>query len=447
MSINEMLNSKNLSNINLAINLLCNDESYKTFFEKYKPQDSEVDLIMRLLENSITYGEDSSDLIKPDSLIVQRKFLPIGQGAFYVEKVFSYSSEPKIYIYDCGTATAKDVCDINTQIDSIKIEGSAAIEALFISHFHADHISGISTLKDKLKINKVFIPYLSEEEKIICKIYNHSHLFENNIFDIDIVKEMDRLIDDPKEFFGDETILITVQKDDFNTDEIEFGDNNTNLSDITEDINLKSGTTLKCYDTAWYYVPFNYEEEEKKQFFIQKLEKEGIDKNIVMNNIDKIKKIYKVLSTKETIRKNGKEFKVSDLNSTTMALYSGHKNTEKVEGIIIKNREADIEKTHFHSGCLYLGDIDFTNKKIKGAIKKRLEKYWGNISILQIPHHGSEHNFDLKDIEETMQYAIISHGIKNRYKHPTIKDLNKNNKIICITEDKTSKFTQWFYYK
>lgn len=72
-----------------------------------------------------------------------RTFHPIGQGGFYSER-FIFQGEDNInIIYDCGSATG--VKNVKQEIAATFKKGEV-IHALFISHFHADHINGIEYL-------------------------------------------------------------------------------------------------------------------------------------------------------------------------------------------------------------------------------------------------------------------------------------------------------------
>lgn len=90
----------------------------------------------------------------------------IGQGAFYTEKFYVNNKVVSTIVYDCG-------CQIALPKRAIKLiknsfNENEIIDILFISHFDADHVNGILTLKERVsKIAHVVLPELTEEEKII----------------------------------------------------------------------------------------------------------------------------------------------------------------------------------------------------------------------------------------------------------------------------------------
>ncbi len=135
--------------------------------------------------------------MKPQNFI--RVFHPVGQGAFYSERHFVNGSEFTV-VYDCGSTTLKKD-ELSRKIKSI-FPKSHSIDVLFISHFHADHINGIEFLKEHCNIKRVVLPLLDESAKALVKVAN---MIEGHSFD-------PVLIDNPTEFFKNDTRIITINK-------------------------------------------------------------------------------------------------------------------------------------------------------------------------------------------------------------------------------------------
>ena len=68
--------------------------------------------------------------------MMHRIFVPVGQGAFYLEK-FEIGEEKFNIVYDCGTST--ETVDIKSKIRSY-FKKDEEIDYVFISHLHKDHI-------------------------------------------------------------------------------------------------------------------------------------------------------------------------------------------------------------------------------------------------------------------------------------------------------------------
>ena len=94
-------------------------------------------------------------------LQVSRSQFPVGQGCFHVCQVKWTEDESQTvrgfsFVYDCG-ATKQGA--VSEAIDYYRIENSH-VDALFVSHLHKDHVSGIDRLLSAVQVDTVYIPYL-----------------------------------------------------------------------------------------------------------------------------------------------------------------------------------------------------------------------------------------------------------------------------------------------
>jgi beta-lactamase superfamily II metal-dependent hydrolase len=360
-----------------------------------------------------------------------RTFHPIGQGAFYSERHIFNTTEFTV-VYDCGSSTLKGK-KLEAKITSSFPENQI-INILFISHFHADHINGIEYLKKHCKIKRVVLPLLHEDSKTILKAIN---LLENNNID-------PLLIDNPTEYFGDETTTIFVNQT--NTDE---NSNGVNLEDIADISTLNSTTTIpsgklivsgvKSHD--WIFIPFNYKQVERKNQFISSLATESL-------TLDDINTIDKITANKDKIKRAYNAID-GDLNENSMLLFSGERNNNHVNCFS--------HTTPFHyfyyfdkikSGCIYFGDISLKQIDIITDIRRKLVRLLSNVGTIQVPHHGSIQNFEksILSIGE-IKLAIISFGTTNSYGHPSdivVGEIISSSVIpLLVTEKQETMITQW----
>ena len=88
---------------------------------------------------------------------------------------------------------------------------------------------------------------------------------------------------------------------------------------------------------------------------------------------------------------------------------------------------------------LYTGD--FEPEKNIDQMLNYYHKYWNEVSTVQVPHHGSKNNYDVKLYEKPIR-VIVSVGNANPYHHPDIDTLIKIRDQGChpviVTEDKSS---------
>lgn len=360
-----------------------------------------------------------------------RTFHTIGQGAFYIEN-HSFTGNEFNIIYDCGSTTLR-----RTQLDSrIKslFNKNQSIDALFISHFHTDHINGIETLSKHCKIKKVIIPLVDDEEKTMAKIANF--LTKPNFSDT-------RLIDDPEDFFGGNVPIIRIE--DTNADSINDSidpNDSIDISRIDISRSLPSGTVFELVSgSSWFLIPLNYKQEERKVQFKTAL----ADHDLTLSDISTIDKINK---HKDAIIK---AYKLIDgrLNGNSMILFSGKKSDDQILCCDY------LQPSYLHrylnqkiqSGCLYTGDIDLNEKNIVTSLHSKLNPFINYVGTIQIPHHGSLKNFNKAILSSQVRCAIFSYGKTNPYGHPSgrvIGDIASHNiRPHCVTEEQTSIVIQF----
>ena len=368
-------------------------------------------------------------------------FHPIGQGGFYSER-FIFQGEDNInIIYDCGSATG--VKNVKQEITTTFKKGEV-IHALFISHFHADHINGIKYLLEYCHVENIFFPLITDEHKSLLKIKllieKNSNEFLFNF--IDNPKETVRKLLASKKNKQDPPILIAVKWDEKNKNDDNRIGNNREFYDeiIPSGSDVRSRISTKLYE-LWEYVPYNFERVNR----LKELKKEDPFKSTSFEDLcsllqatDKNKRKAKILEIKAAFEKVS-----GDLNSNSMTLYSGMYN----KGIISVSQ--GVNKKNYclpccrmdNVGCLYTGDYDASKVDTFKDLKEKYKYYWYSIKFIQVPHHGSEKNFNSGFLEFD-KYFVISVGLKSRYKHPSVQVISEillsGGNLLIVTENSRS---------
>ena len=370
---------------------------------------------------------------------VIRTFHPIGQGAFYSEQFIDNGNGMGVVVYDCGSNNK------NTLIKSIPgcFPKGTEIDILFVSHFHADHINGIATLRNNYKIKKVVLPLVRPEDKVIIKIYNFVSKGKR------AYHEMHQIIDNPEGFFRSKDHspdLVFVRPTDESRGE--FADNNT----LTID-KLHSEGIIDSYQGIifhnWIYIPFNYKEDSRINEFKTALKAEGIEiedwNDSLFEDAEKVKKIQKAYD-----RLSG------GLNGNSLMVYSGacdcdcSINTHSIGGFTYSARHPFWGRSYVDNlcGCLYLGDANLNDPDMFKTIEHTLYPYTPTIGLIQLPHHGSIDNFNIGilDVNKDNQRYMLSYGTNNQYGHPAHyvigSILSTGRYLALVNEDSRSIFVQ-----
>ena len=359
-----------------------------------------------------------------------RTFHPVGQGAFYTERHSVGKDDEFTIVYDCGTMTKNGGKTLEKSIVSAFPKGQD-IDILFISHFHEDHINGIKFLAGYCNIKQVVMPLMDKTAIILSKVSNY---LNGGAFD-------EELIDDTEKFFGDNTSIIKIKPADIGQ-EARAIDPESRREIEKGSIEKDSGTIFSVPNQYtihdWCFIPFNYKHVERQKQFESILKKRNIDLNSMT--------IEKINECRKEILEAYKEVD-GDPNINSMVLFSGRIGGEDDFVECFGRCQYYHRYCHcFASGCLYTGDVDLNQKMIIKNIEQRLGRFSDSIGTVQIPHHGSKHNFNKSILFSNVCCTVFSYGTVNQYGHPSVRVFED---VIAfgtyphlVTEDPNSIMTQ-----
>lgn len=376
-----------------------------------------------------------------------RTFHPVGQGAFYSERHEDFN-----VVYDCGVESIQLPNKGIKRTVETAFSKDEETDILFISHFHFDHVGHISTLKSSVKkIKKVVLPLLHDETKILL----------SNFYKAIGATEIVNLILNPQDFFGEETTIIGVELSENGETPIIDNSESLDIDSLHNAPKIKSGSGIKKtfsnYD--WTYIPYNYDYKNRNSALEVELEKEGFD--VAKMKTDTNYALDKIEKDVSKVKKNGgKKFQEiytrlnGKINQNSMVVYSGVTDNAKHNFNVCNlfHNSCCIDDCFYHRccrrsfyedrvSCIYTGDTDLNIVKIKSIFGK----YWDNIGLIQVPHHGDAKSFNT-DILDSPKLCPISVGKNNSYGHPSdkvlIDILSHDSYPIFVTEDKNSIFVQ-----
>ena len=133
-----------------------------------------------------------------------------GHGGFHSGRASVGPDAGFNWIFDCG---AKNASKLETLVQTWTMRNQEPVHWLFISHFDADHVSGLDTLMSRTIIRDVMVPYVNERELVLQLLYevNRGNL-QRTFFE---------LVADPGAFFlsrGAERVTFLQGSRRFGTD-------------------------------------------------------------------------------------------------------------------------------------------------------------------------------------------------------------------------------------
>ena len=296
------------------------------------------------------------------SAMIERTFFSVGQALFCREQV-----DNRTIMYDCGGQTRTKV---ETVIDTeYPVGNTSVIDALFISHYDKDHINGVFHLLNKCQVNHLFLPMVSSLSKMLLFIGQHYS------------GQMRAFYADPKAFiqqlYGNIKVHYVGQSDERMAQVEELLD-----IEVIGGADIPSVSLLRFQDNPeWVYIPFNRKlmtTQEESAFLLAI----GLQVNASFNDI--LKKWRQChLALKRIVGQLG-IIDIRKINDYSMTLYSGS----------INQRNA----------CLFLGDYNARN--YFAELYNAYSPLWGNIRMIQVPHHGSCNNYNCHLCQPDTEYVI-----------------------------------------
>lgn len=350
------------------------------------------------------------------ALVLHRTIHPVGQGAFYSE-IFENDGEVKFsMVYDCGTKTSDKIMDetLASQIDEFsKRIGNKKIDLLCISHFHNDHISGLNNLTKICEVKKTIIPMLTYDMVLLTRVRNLISYREKALVTDNIIHSL---------YFGES------DNNRFGVIESVFPYNDGIEGHVIPqkpDNVVNSGDELVQDDVFWLYRPFNsisphcQKAIELKQRLLNEIpsafSQDGdFDATIVVREyLEDLKKVYKDI------------MKGDNDNLYTLVVESS-----PVMGIMPEDRMKDYRG-------IYFGDFDYKSTGVRHTLLSPY--YYHNIGFVQVPHHGSKHNWHADFLRGAPRRYVISAGTTNGHHHPSywvVEEIVNNGNIVNVVSEK-----------
>lgn len=100
-----------------------------------------------------------------DAWQVAYRFHPVGQGMLHSGELRQGRRQPFTWVYDCGSVTA--AAQVESELDDLCTARNAApgskpsLDFVALSHFDADHISGLVHLLGLFEVKMILLPFLS----------------------------------------------------------------------------------------------------------------------------------------------------------------------------------------------------------------------------------------------------------------------------------------------
>lgn len=344
-----------------------------------------------------------------------------------------------LYIYDCGSHPRKNV---EAEISYLlRQSGSRRLDFLFLSHFDADHVSGVPALigDGKLGVDTVVIPYVDDLEKVIAVAHAATRADHVNGFFVELVVDTVGTLKD----LGARRILLMDNGDGPTpdaplTDPISggpddlpwklgsAGEERSEVRSVGQDtfyardgaIDI-AGATSEGLQLIWRLLPYvQRADEDAKGIFAETVEiLLGWDDGSFRKRIVDMNERRRLVTEHTDVLGDAYRYAFGNKNVTSMSLYSGPADPSRVGATLVR---PSLKRWPFAKiGWLGTGDAPLRN----AALVAEFEAHYGDVldavSTFMFPHHGSIHNSNPKRlIGDADIYFAAAEPVRGDWKHP-----------------------------
>ena len=368
---------------------------------------------------------------------VSRVLHPIGQGSFYTES-FTYNERKCNVIFDCGGTRGyiedevRDYCHCLVCQQQTKYQ-KPVVDALFISHFDDDHVNGLETLFNNARVLRIFLPLLNDGE-----IWTISPSFVNNLRNPLYQNLLNAAIHGiPLEWEGQSIKVVRINKNNAVSvrDELFLEDG---INGRQPNVIASGSPVFAFHGCPWIFRTFNYDNADSSRF------------GQLMNALTS--KSYKLSLTELVSCWSDQQYQDDiracyhavrgTINGNSMVTYSGpNGNGVSAECYFIDgpfgcflNGFAYQRAFHIYpnlAGCMYFGDYEAAGSRKWKQYEDDFKNQIHLLQMQQVPHHGSQYNYNDALNSPAIKFNFISAGKSNRFHHPHNVVLNELNNICA----------------
>jgi len=415
-----------------------------------------------------------------------RRQFPVGQGGFHASELICEEEWKLRFVYDCGamsTYAAQRDARIDQYIQSVGV--GSQLDMLMISHAHADHLNGIERLLDSktgLRVDSIILPFMEFEERLFAyarSVASDVKGVKSELYKKFILSPSDALArfnpgriiffrsggigpDKPGAPGSDERFPLdrgpdvppllhsdSVPKWKFvGAGRVDIHDEKQNAPQV---LTLDDSIAMKIFDHKcgeWLLAPYvDPTVMTKAAAFYSALAKElGKRTRLLKNDLKELEK------RKELITKNSKELAAaykaieSDINVTSMSLYSGPSNSSKSQ--VIRSHFGGWDTVDYERvAWLGTGDAALADHSRRDTFLAHYGKLLRQVGTLMLPHHGSDRNFHEDLISRIKPRLFFAAADKiGKWRHPGSRVIqlvaSSGNFVSVVTSSPDSAFEE-----
>lgn len=321
-------------------------------------------------------------------------FQPVGQGAFVTEQF----EKGQNVVFDCGSGTSTGlVADLIRRT----FQEGELIDGVFISSVDREHASGLEVLLNWCRVEKVFLPYLQEEEKALMML---KHLCEGG----EMGDFLGRLIVDPIKVLAPFRVLepkLPVTQVAPETEK------EKNVFDATLPMYLMPWKAIDGFrvnvdeDMDWIYQVQVYRQERRIKRLLSRLRAGQVELEQV-TTVAAVKRAWANIGMRQKLKEAYAQL-TEPFCAVSLMAYGGPQMTDYPLYEQFTEAGKWSYYTRVRSGCVFTGNLQLTEEATREKILQQLKPFMPHIGCLLLPGHGSEYLFH-EDLLPTSNAIVVA---------------------------------------
>lgn len=333
-------------------------------------------------------------------------FYPMGHGLFYAGSLLNHNYN---FVYDCGSMQLSSTNIEKLTNHFFRLCPIGTLEFIAISHFHKDHINGVTNLLKSFKVKEVIAPYISN----------------NPVVRLAIFAALMALDTEEKDDYIDQILAILIRLNE-SSGEWQYDEQGVRYQ-------------KRYCNSYWEFVfaskPITQKQEsdfetEMKIVFSAYPDCKNVLDLIKRGHINDIRDAYK------------KVFGNNKLNETSLVMFH-----YPVEYLSMFNNVLTINPGHLEYQLKYVFPVSLLtgDAVLDNSLGSFIDGIIGdNVSIIQVPHHGSYRNWKEldKNLKRNSVIYLVPKGTKQK-----VYSFDKTKKAISNSDykivDENNGYCYW----
>jgi hypothetical protein len=387
---------------------------------------------------------------------------PVGHGGFHTGTLGSDLYQIR-WVYDCGSwKNNKKLAECIQALDR-RVPAHARIHLLFVSHFDADHVSGLKKLLEAFRdrVDLVVIPYLSSEDMLsvlgralvarrcpldlIEQVINPRTWFRQYG-----VKRVIRLQPPPPAQPGGVGDPITPRTPELGSTSKKLGPhelprpvvlkpNGDRLRGTVAPAGTVVGVNTNVGWADWWFIPFVHPITMSAKRRFSRLAKGLINRSAKGPTFHaRLLNLLKDRAGRRLLKNQYKLQKIGDANAISLSLYEGPRLVKPRTRISYRET---IGPKSTRIGWLLTGDAELQQDDRRSKWLDFFRPFNDGIGTLMLPHHGSIHNFHPEVLKAaTKAQLFITADARDKTRpNKKVKDAARQRRIQKVSDWRRSE--------